>query len=1126
MDSITRIASVITGWQKANQKKTYVITTSAMKDDLEKALFLELIKANQKSGDILYATDSLFVNTLEELAISELQAVSPVTKAPVLTMSLRAQVVEQVLSQIDKLEVFNKIKNQQKSGFNLELAKLFERFERGGWDYETFKELTPENEGLKKKFADIAKIYQQYSRQVAAYQSTSSLLDTLKDNLDLLGKFNLYYVGPKNLENKHEYELLQLMMKQAGDNFMASFIPTYNQSQTKRGQVAQFGLTLESEFDFNKLKEIKQLFKYVNESSYGDQKPQLESYTITEALDKNLEAKWVASQVKKQVTSNDGVRLRDIVIYTPKTDEVLLDQLDLTLTQLKLAHNANKATDLRNTPLAQLLQSLFASEKERYSIENMVRLINSGLVIGDLIEDKAEMTATEILKRNIKANRNFRPELIEFIKDNNISTKDAWENAELWQIQIDADASQDQQDFAHAKSQKLRQVRDRILGIFKELDDEDIPMLDRLNVITAENHAKGKFSIYEVNKKKSQLLNLMIRQKSNQENEENAPITRLGATMSEAMKRFFDLKKSLENQEETDLSFEKMARKFDEIFSEPFSERGDNPSIDEITITTVDQAQLPKYKHAYFMGMDESQYPGKLTHGRILTLDDEEDAVFADKSRMFKTYREAYHNLSDQLYYALQTAPNIHFSYAVNDIKGDFQKPSPYYLGIKAVKEEFEEKVDLQTIFGIPNFDMNAIIQQAKQNDKKQTITLPKGSQTKFDKYAELMNYRNQPQEIGEKLAHALFLKKDKDVLVTSYTAFEKLAENPYEYFLKYGLGLYEPTEEGVTASGVGTYVHSLLENAVNQELPKGKDEEEEHLNDIIEKANNLDDNDSRDKDRLKAILETFKANKRNEFFKQRIDETFKKYWRNHLKNMDDYKAQYKAQVSLTEVKFVHNPADEKTLEGPVVQLDNGIQVVFTGLIDRLDKVEVGDKTYLNVIDYKTGNARAIMKDYDLKIKNGLKAQVLLYEMALKQNEAKLKERFNLDEVNFGAMAYSGVNSEMSDANLKGLWTDEFFQAIKDLDQIYQVKVGNKKLENAMYPEIEKYEEEVQAVIKSRFEEILAGKIELRPMRLLDKDGKSKADGLKFSSYKAIMNFNEEAGNRYFDIKREESDDE
>lgn len=1121
MDSITKIASVITGWQRTNQKKTYVITTSAMKDDLEKALFLELIKANQKSGDILFATDRLFVNTLEELAISELQAVSPVTKAPVLTMSLRAQVVEQVLSQIDKLEVFNKIKNQQKSGFNLELAKLFERFERGGWDYETFKELTPENEGLKKKFADIAKIYKLYSKKVAAYQSTSSLLDTLKDNFDLLGKFNLYYVGPKQLESKHEYDLLQLMMKQAGDNFMASFIPTYNQSQTKRGQVAQFGLTLESELDFNKLKEIKQLFKYVNESAYGDQKPKLANYTITEALDKNLEAKWVASQIKKQVTPKNGLRLRDIVIYTPKADEALLDQLDLTLTQLKLPHNVNKATDLRNTPLAQLLQSLFASEKERYSIENMVRLINSGLVIGDLIDDKAEMTATEILKRNIKANRNFRPELIEFIKDNNISTKDAWENAELWQIQVDADASQDQQDFAHAKSQKLHRVRDRILGIFKELDDEDIPMLDRLNVITAENHQKGKFSIYEVNKKKSQLLNLMIRQKSNQENEENAPITRLGATMSEAMKRFFDLKKSLENQEETDLSFEKMARKFDEIFSEPFSERGDKPSIDEITITTVDQAQMPKYKHAYFMGMDESQYPGKLTHGRILTLDDEEDAVFADKSRMFKTYREAYHDLSDQLYYALQTAPNIHFSYAVNDIKGDFQKPSPYYLGIKAVKEEFEEKVDLQTIFGIPSFDMITTIQKSKQSKKVQALNLTKGDRAKFAKYAELMNYRNQPQAIGEKLAHDLFLKKDKNLLQTSYTAFETLAENPYEYFLKYGLGLYEPTEEGITAAGVGTYVHSLLENAVNQELSKDEDVEA-HLNKIIEKTNNLDDNDSRDKDNLKAILETFNANMRNQFFKQRIDKNFKQYWRNYLNNMD----QYNVKASLSEVSFAHNPDDEKTIEGPMVSLDNGVQIAFRGIIDRLDAVEIGDKTYLNVVDYKTGKAKNIVENYDLKIKNGLKAQVLLYEMALKQNEAKLKERFNLDEVNFGAMAYSGVNSDEGDAKLKGLWTDEFFQAIKDLDQIYQVKVGNKKLENAMYPEIEKYEEEVQAVIKSRFEEILAGKIELRPMRLLDKNGKSKADGLKFSSYKAIMNFNEEAGNRYFDIKREESDDE
>lgn len=70
----------------------------------------------------------------------------------------------------------------------------------------------------------------------------------------------------------------------------------------------------------------------------------------------------------------------------------------------------------------------------------------------------------------------------------------------------------------------------------------------------------------------------------------------------------------------------------------------------------------------------------------------------------------------------------------------------------------------------------------------------------------------------------------------------------------------------------------------------------------------------------------------------------------------------------------------------PPVEVENGVRLRLTGLVDRVDQWEHGGKRYLRVIDYKTGK-----KSFDFAdVEDGRGLQMLLYLFALSRNGAQV----------------------------------------------------------------------------------------------------------------------------------------
>lgn len=70
------------------------------------------------------------------------------------------------------------------------------------------------------------------------------------------------------------------------------------------------------------------------------------------------------------------------------------------------------------------------------------------------------------------------------------------------------------------------------------------------------------------------------------------------------------------------------------------------------------------------------------------------------------------------------------------------------------------------------------------------------------------LRYRNIPEQLTAQNARKLYGKE----LNTSISKLETFYKNPYEYFLRYGLGLMERDVFEMSAASTGSYFHAVLD--------------------------------------------------------------------------------------------------------------------------------------------------------------------------------------------------------------------------------------------------------------------------------------------------------------------------
>lgn len=186
----------------------------------------------------------------------------------------------------------------------------------------------------------------------------------------------------------------------------------------------------------------------------------------------------------------------------------------------------------------------------------------------------------------------------------------------------------------------------------------------------------------------------------------------------------------------------------------------------------------------------------------------------------------------------------------------------------------------------------------------------------------------------------------------------------PFEYYCKYGINAKPREKAELDPRLSGTVIHYVLENIIR---------------DI-------------GKDRLIAMTEN---ERNNEVFKW-----LSTYAENEIGGLDDKTLRFKylynrlarvlchvvdrlcdefANTDFVPCDFELAIGRDAPIKSYTLSLDDGGELSISGSIDRVDKYEKDDKTYIRIVDYKSGGKDFVLSD----VLDGLNMQMLIYLFAI-----------------------------------------------------------------------------------------------------------------------------------------------
>ncbi len=230
--------------------------------------------------------------------------------------------------------------------------------------------------------------------------------------------------------------------------------------------------------------------------------------------------------------------------------------------------------------------------------------------------------------------------------------------------------------------------------------------------------------------------------------------------------------------------------------------------------------------------------------------------------------------------------------------------------------------------------------------------------------YSAKIEYLDEVAKQGDfKISDPEIMRKIySDRLIISPTAFEEYYNCHFKFFCDTGLKLKSVKKREIAKPERGSIVHKCFEEILRpcqtkQQLQALKREDiveaiDKYVREYIDEF--FDGNINA---RIEAMLENIKA--------------------------DMLMAVLHLQEELTQSQFrpvafelkINDKHDKTKKPVPVLKLENGIEIILSGVVDRVDIYEKGDKKYVRVVDYKTGATEFSME----ALEYGLNMQMLLY---------------------------------------------------------------------------------------------------------------------------------------------------
>ena len=1081
-----------------------------------------------KEKDKYLRSRVLSFKTMSSIVFSKVGGLTDVN----INSSGRAMIVYKSIDKITKdLNVYARSATQ--SGFVSSITDMISELKQYNVSPEILENMSGEieNETLRYKLMDIAKIYTEFEKNLHEnYVDSQDMLTSLAEKLEKCDYFKGAYIYIDEFTGftPNQYGILRVLLKQAKEVYVSLTIDSLTQftyakndafSRTKYTFEKLYKIAVEENVKihtninlnseevkrFRGNDELKHLEAFYHAYPYRKYEKETKHIEIKEFNNLYDEVEQVAKDIVHLVR-NKKARYKDITVATRD-----LNRYDFLVKSIfkeyEIPNFIDSKREAKSNPIIVLILSVLEMRHRRYSYETMFRYLKSGLI--GISKEDISLLENYVLANGIKGKKWFE---------------------DKWEYRLYHNIISDENDYEVEVREKVNEIKDKVLS----------------PIITLQEKLKGKNKVQDICRYLYEFLlyinmpetieNLVI----NFKNKGELDIANQYSQVFNIVVEILDQMVEIMGEESISLD------KFVKLISLGFDEYELGlvpPSIDQVLVSSVDRMKNSNTKYLYLIGTTDGTFPLIAKDNGLLSDNDRENlqkkGVEVNIDSKTKTFEEQF-----LVYKALtSTSENLIITYPIADHEGKTLRPSVIISRLKKLFPNIDNKSylieedansDEEVLNKIstkaPTF--NELINKIKEFDDTKEINDIWLDVYRYyitdEEYKEIakkvitgLTYTNQVEKVEEEK-----IKKLYDNTALSVSRLETYARCPFAYFMQYGLKAKERKEYSFTAPDLGTFIHNILDTfSKNMEKDKltWRDISEDY---IIEQVSRIVENIV-----SKVPGYILESSSRYRYLAYRL----KKMLISAITIISEQIKQGSFEPSDYEVDFgVYGKYP------PIkIVLTNGEEINLRGQIDRVDELNSEEGKYIRIIDYKSSKRELSLTD----IYHGLQLQLLVYLDAILESNIGAKPAGILYSSLDDPIAKFDENKEDDDIReeilkklkMQGLLIKDP-NIIKEMDKSLASGERSTSLiipanlnkdgslgrytKGVTIEEFEVIRKYVKETIKDICEDMLDGNISIAPYKNKDKNS------CEFCEYSSVCQFDSSLKDNNYKIINKKSDDE
>lgn len=398
------------------------------------------------------------------------------------------------------------------------------------------------------------------------------------------------------------------------------------------------------------------------------------------------------------------------------------------------------------------------------------------------------------------------------------------------------------------------------------------------------------------------------------------------------------------------------------------------PSLDAVAVGDAERIRTEGAKYVFVIGLAEGVFPRAAKSGGLIS--------DAERRRLISLGLElsppADKQAADERFFAYKAftcaSSGVYLCFPRSDAAGKSLRPSYFLSAVKAIFPKCDVNNDafLDPVFTVAN-EKTAFDLFAQKYGDGSALSMALGEVfSEKDEYGAKLNAlkrasgKNRLHFSNPDTARKLYGENMK-ISPSRIETFEKC---PFLYFCRYGLYAKPRRQAGLDAPEIGTVIHFVLEKLLSNTNEKSlceipDDELDKMVEELLDEfalgfLGGLDDKPERFRHLFSNLKETVMCLVR------------------HL-------AEEFSQSGFKPADFELSISEGGDVAPYKISLPDGGKLIVGGKVDRVDTFDCGGKTYLRVVDYKTGSKTFNLND----LLYGLNLQMFIYLFTLCDNASK-----------------------------------------------------------------------------------------------------------------------------------------